>query len=185
MLEEIFICVDVETAGPIPAKYAMLSIGACLVTDISVNYYVELKPDHKAFDPQALAISGLELDTLAKTGVEPGTAMKNFAEWVKSRVMEDKKPVLVALNAPFDWSFVNDYFIRYLGYNPFGHSALDIKAYYMGQMGVNWSETSMKHLSSHFLEEIHLTHNALRDAQDQAEIFQKILAQNPKFNLSE
>jgi hypothetical protein len=52
----------------------------------------------------------------------------------------------------------------------------------MGQTGVDWSETSMKHLSNHFLENIRLTHNALRDAQDQAEIFQMILKQNPRIN---
>lgn len=185
MIEEIYICVDVETAGPIPARYAMLSIGACLVMDISVNYYDELKPDRKACDPGALAISGLNPQSLAKTGTSPGTAMKRFEKWVRSVTPEGTRPVFVALNAPFDWSFVNDYFLRYLGRNPFGHSALDIKAYYMGQMGVPWSETSMKHLSSHFLEEIRLTHNALRDAMDQAEIFRKVLEQNPKFNQAE
>ena len=81
--------------------------------------------------------------------------------------------------------FINDYFHRYLGKNPFGHSALDIKAYFMGQTGVNWEQTSMQHISSHFLEEVHLTHNALRDAQDQAEVFQKILKLNPRLNISE
>lgn len=98
---------------------------------------------------------------------------------------EGARPVLVAFNAPFDWMFINDYFHRYLGMNPFGHSALDIKAYFMGQQGVDWSNTSMQYISRHFLEEIRLTHNALRDAQDQAEIFHKILELNPKFNVPE
>jgi hypothetical protein len=31
-------------------------------------------------------------------------------------------------NAPFDWSFVNYYFHRFTGANPFGFTALDIKA---------------------------------------------------------
>jgi hypothetical protein len=43
----------------------------------------------------------------------------------------------------------------------------------------------MKHLSAHFLEERHLTHNALADAQDQADIFQKILEQSPKIQRTE
>ena len=81
--------------------------------------------------------------------------------------------------------FVNEYFQRYLGENPFGHSALDIKAYFMGQTGVNWGETSLKHISSHFLEEHPLMHNALTDAQEQGEIFRKILAQSPKLNRAE
>ena len=40
--------------------------------------------------------------------------------------------VFVGFNAPFDWSFVNYYFHRFLGHNPFGFTAVDIKAYYMG-----------------------------------------------------
>jgi ribonuclease T len=30
---EVFISVDVETAGPIPGEYSLLSIGACRVDD--------------------------------------------------------------------------------------------------------------------------------------------------------
>ncbi len=185
MAEETFICVDVETAGPIPGKYAMLSIGACLVYDITNTFYAELIPDRDDFQPEALAISGLDMEKLRQEGVSPANAMRNFAQWIQSACPEGSRAVFVALNAPFDWSFVNDYFHRYLGYNPFGHSALDIKAYFMGQTGVDWSQTSMKHLSSHFLENIRLTHNALRDAQDQAEIFKMILDQNPKYNPTE
>jgi hypothetical protein len=81
--------------------------------------------------------------------------------------------------------FINDYFHRYLGNNPFGHSALDIKAYFMGQMGVSWAETSLKHISDHMLENHTLNHNALSDALEQADIFRKILAQSLKFNRAE
>jgi DNA polymerase III epsilon subunit-like protein len=185
MTEETFICVDVETAGPIPGEYAMLSIGACPVFDTANTFYVELIPDREGFQPEALAISGLDMNKLKLEGTPPAEALHNFEHWIKSVCPEGSRVVFVALNAPFDWMFVNDYFHRYLGYNPFGHSALDIKAYFMGQTGVDWSETSMKHLSNHFLEERRLTHNALRDAQDQAEIFQMILKQNPKHNQAE
>jgi ribonuclease T len=182
MLNEIFICVDVETAGPIPGQYAMLSIGACLVEDPSTSFYVEMQPDRVDFLPEAMAISGLSLDSLKQHGSNPLAAMRAFADWMKTVVPEGKQPVFVALNAPFDWMFINDYFYRYLGYNPFGHSALDIKAYYMGFTGVSWSETSMKHISAYLLKEKHLAHNALYDAQDQAEIFCEILkrSQNGK-----
>lgn len=180
MQNEIYICVDIETAGPIPGQYAMLSIGACLVEDTSSTFYVELQPDRSDYLPEALAISGLSLDSLKEHGIAPQTAMQAFADWVKSVVPKDSRVVFVALNAPFDWSFINDYFCRYLGNNPFGHSALDIKALYMGFTGVSWSETSMKHISTHLLQEKHLIHNALRDAQDQAEIFLEILKLSQK-----
>lgn len=185
MTEEVFVCVDVETAGPVPSQYAMLSIGACLVMDIAETFYVELKPDREEVQPEALSISGLDMNLLRKNGMDPKKAMTAFADWVRQVIPENARPVLVAFNAPFDWMFINDYFHRYLGENPFGHSALDIKAYFMGQTGVGWSETSMKHISSHFLEERCLTHNALKDAQDQADIFQKVLRLNPKLHISE
>ena len=159
----------------------MLSIGACLVDDPSINFYAELQPDRPDFLPEAMGISGLSMEALKQNGITPLAAMQAFAEWLNSVVPDDSKPVFVALNAPFDWMFISDYFHRYLGYNPFGHSALDIKAYYMGLTGVSWSETSMKHISSHLLNEKHLVHNALRDAQDQAEIFLEILKQSQKF----
>lgn len=185
MTEEIFVCVDVETAGPVPSEYAMLSIGACLVYDTAKNFYIELKPDKEKVDPNALAISGLDMAGLLREGVDPAEAIHAFADWIASVAPAPARPLLVAFNAPFDWMFINEYFHRYLGKNPFGHSALDIKAYYMGQMGVNWAETSMQHISAHFLEERHLTHNALRDALDQADVFIKILKANPKFNIPE
>lgn len=185
MNEEIFICVDVETAGPVPGDYAMLSIGACLVYDTANTFYIELKPDKDGVDQEALAIGGLDMDELRRKGAEPVEAMRAFADWIATVAPAPARPLFVAFNAPFDWMFINDYFHRYMGGNPFGHSALDIKAYFMGQMGVNWADTSMQRISSHFLEERRLTHNALRDAQDQAEIFLKILKANPKYNVTE
>jgi len=185
MTNEVFVCVDVETAGPVPGQYAMLSIGACLVMDIGTNFYIELKPDRDDVVADALAISGLEMDALRQNGVEPAAAMRAFASWVYGVAPAPARPIFVAFNAPFDWMFIHDYFHRYLGENPFGHSALDIKAYFMGQMGVNWADTSMQRISTFFLEERRLTHNALKDAQDQAEIFQKILKANPRFNVPE
>ena len=86
------------------------------------------------------------------------------------------KPVFTAFNAVFDWMFVDDYFQRHLGRNPFGTSALDVKAYYMGQAGVTWARTSMRYLSPLYLSGRQLTHNALADARDQAELFRALQA---------
>ncbi len=177
MLTETYISVDVETAGPVPGLYALLSIGACLVKDLSTTFYIELQPDAPDSTPEAIAVHGLSLETLSETGVPPKEALQAFAAWIQHVAPEGTLAVFVAFNAPFDWMFINSYFHRYLGYNPFGHSALDIKAYFMGQAGVTWAKTSMKHISSRYLEETHLSHNALQDAQDQAQIFQRLLTQ--------
>ena len=183
--QEIFISVDVETAGPTPGQFALLSIGACLVADPSTTFYAELQPDRAEFSAEAMTIHGLSLETLKTSGTPPGQAMQAFADWVQAVAPEGSRPVFVAHNAPFDWMFIQDYFQRYLGENPFGHSALDIKAYFMGQTGVAWGETSLNHIARHFMEERQLSHNALMDAQDQAEIFRLILYQKPRGALAE
>lgn len=175
MPPETYISVDVETAGPIPARFAMLSIGACLVENLSTSFYVELQPDRQEALPDALAISGLSLADLSANGTAPQAAMQSFADWVERVVPTGSRAVFVALNAPFDWMFINDYFHRYLGENPFGHSALDIKAYYMGIKGCAWSETSLKHIAEELKQDGQLLHNALRDAQDQGAIFRQLL----------
>ena len=176
-----FICVDVETSGPYPGKYSLLSIGACTLLEPRQTFYVELQPIGPNFDPKAVAISGLDLTELSKTGLPPNEAMARFARWLKDVLPSGSKPIFVAFNAPFDWMFVSDYFYRFLGRQPFGYAALDIKAFFMGMAGVSWAETSMKYVSQRYLEDRHLTHNALKDAIDQAEIFVKMLADSRQF----
>lgn len=173
--QETFISVDVETAGPNPGNYAMLSIGACTITNPVETFYVEIQPDKEAFSPEALQISGLSMEGLREQGAPPEQAMRRFADWVEQVTPENNRPVFVAFNAPFDWAFVNDYFHRYLGHNPFGHSALDMKVFYMGLRGVAWSETGMNAVSESLIGRQALSHHALQDARAQAELFKKLL----------
>jgi ribonuclease T len=173
--QEICIVVDVEASGPSPSDYALLSIGACTVAEPGQTFYVELQPDREAFTSEAMTVSGLSLDRLAAEGLPPTEAMQAFADWVAEVVPPDARPVFAAFNAPFDWMYVNDYFHRYLGYNPFGHSALDMKAYYMGLHGVTWGETSHAQVSERYSGKVELTHHALGDAIDEAEILRAML----------
>lgn len=174
---ERYVSVDVETSGPVPSKYSLLSIGACLVADPQCSFYVELRPLTMDAQPEALDVSQLSLERLAQEGMTPEEALQQFESWLADAVPAPKTPILVAFNAVFDWMFVADYFHRYLGRNPFGHSALDIKALYMGLSGKPWSQTSMRYVSARYLDNRHLSHNALRDAIDQAELFCGILAE--------
>lgn len=172
---ERFISVDVETAGPTPGDYAMLSIGACPVDDPDRGFYIELKPDRSAVVESALEVSGLSMDDLATTGTDPRQAMEEFAQWVRDVVPpQTHRAVFVGFNAVFDWMFVNEYFVRTGVENPFGHGGLDIKSYYVGMMGSTWEQTSMRHLSPKYLAGRPLSHNALGDARDQAELFRRI-----------
>ena len=103
--------------------------------------------------------------------------MEQFEQWLGSVVPRNQRPVFVAFNAVFDWMFVNDYFHRYLGRNPFGYSALDMKSFFMGVARVPWNKTSLQQVVERYQTEHVLTHTALQDAVDQAELFHRIIAE--------
>ncbi|ENW99960.1 hypothetical protein F899_02146 [Acinetobacter sp. CIP 101934] len=175
--KEVFISVDIEASGPIPGEYDLLSIGMCLVDQPEIQFYCELKPvSHKA-DPKALAVSGFNLEDLTKNGIDPTTAMQNCATWLEQHLSKSETPIFVGLNAGFDWSFMNYYFHKFIGHNPFGVSSLDIKSLYMGAFGGRWSDTRAKNIIEILKPQSRGNHNALQDAIFQAELFRLILKQ--------
>lgn len=171
---EIFISVDIETAGPIPGEFSMLTIGACDAYRPDRTFECALKPTSQNFDEDALLVTGLSLEKLGLEGLEPVEAMSSFAKWIHCICDEAATPVFVGFNAPFDWSFVNYYFHRYGGGNPFGFTALDVKALYMGATGCSWSETSSKQIAKKLKPRSSGDHNALHDALYQAELFRAV-----------
>jgi ribonuclease T len=171
---DCYISVDIEAAGPNPADYSLLAIGACLVHDPSRSFYVELQPTSPRVDESASSIHGLSFERLQREGLAPGQAMQQFASWI-SQTAGSARPVFVGFNAPFDWMFVADYFHHHLGHNPFGHSALDIKSFYMGAALVPFARTTLADLTARFPELHNLSHNARQDAIDQAAVYRRIL----------
>ena len=54
-----YIMVDVESDGPIPGDYSMISFGAVKVDNaLDKTFYGRLKPVSDKFIPEALAVSG-------------------------------------------------------------------------------------------------------------------------------
>lgn len=172
---EVYISVDVETAGPIPGEFDLLSLGACLVDAPDKSFYAEFRPFAPRCDKEALSISRLSMERLMVEGERADDAMSRFSDWIGAH-SSARRPIFVGFNAPFDWSFVNWYFHRFLGRNPFGFSALDIKAFYMGLSGCEWSGTSSSKLPAKFKSAHQLEHNSLADAQVQAGVFARMLA---------
>jgi len=174
MKPERYFSVDIESAGPIPGKYSMLSLGACVVGNRDEAFYVELKPVSKDFVPDALKISGFDLNRLEKDGESPDKAMKAFRLWVETASV-DHRAVFVGFNACYDWQFVNWYLETFAGCNPFGFGGIDIKSYFMGLSGQPWSRTTSSQLPHEFQPDEPQTHNALDDARAQASIFYKLM----------
>ncbi len=166
---ETLISVDIETSGPSPSTASLLSIGACLVDDPDTQIYLELKPLHdRGWEEEAQQVHRLDREQLVQSGLEPAEAMRQFEAWIAANV-DGSRPIFVGFNAPFDWMFVADYFGRYLGRNPFGISALDLKSYYMARDGVErWAETSRQYICAALGLVPDRTHNALDDAREQA-----------------
>src|SRR5688572_31712892 len=54
-----YIMVDIESDGPIPGDYSMISFGAVLVNEqLDKTFYGKLKPISEKYIPEALAVSG-------------------------------------------------------------------------------------------------------------------------------
>lgn len=172
--KEIFISVDIETAGPIVSEHSMLTIGACLVYSPEVEFSIMLQPISDKAIEAALKVSGLTLEQASKEGLPPKEAMSQFDHWIVQHVPENATPVFVGLNAPFDWSFINFYFLKYLNRNPFGITAIDIKALFMGTTKCSWHDTKSSSIDKYVHPTLQGDHDALHDARYQAELFRLV-----------
>ncbi len=171
---EIYISVDVESSGPLPGEYSMLSIGACEIGNIENNFYVELRPISDKFIPEALQVCCFSIEELKIRGIEPSEAMKRFDEWI-SKISNGRKPVFVAFHLGFDWSMIQFYFLKYLGKNPFGFGGIDAESVWFGLKNMDWNDISKSKIKEFFDMNIGHTHHALDDAKEQALVFQAII----------
>ncbi len=172
MAAETWISIDVETSGPTPHTGSLISIGACLVDDPDTGLELRLRPESGLpWLADAEAIHRLDRATLERDGLPPAEAMAALERWIAEVTPAGSRPVMVALNAAFDWMFIADAFWRHLGRNPFGPSALDIKALYLGLHMPEvdrWALTGRRAMLERYPVALPHTHEALDDAREQA-----------------
>ncbi len=180
---DVYFSADVETDGPIPGPYSMLSFALVYAgafdghnfarpNDYARTFYRELKPISDNYQPGALRVNGLDRDRLCKHGEAPESAMTDAFDWIKE-VAGSKKPVLVAYPLSFDWAWLYWYFIRFSSKgSPFNHSlCFDMKTAFAIKAGIPISEAGRSKILPSLLPRRGHTHHALDDATEQAEIF--------------
>ena len=182
---DIYFSADIETDGPIPGPYSMLSFALVPVatfdgkrfTRISqrARFTAELRPISTRFDEEALAVNNIDRTRLLREGKEPSEVMTAATAWVR-KAAGGMRPVLVAYPVAFDWSWLYWYFVRYSATgSPFSHSAAyDIKTAFAVKAGLPLSQAGRSRMPAFLRKGLTHTHEALDDAVEQGEIFARL-----------
>lgn len=180
---DVYFSADVETDGPIPGPFSMLSFGLVLAgsfdgrsfsrpDDYKQNFYRELRPISNEFEIEALRVNGLDRKRLLREGNSPSEVMSEAARWINA-IAGSGRPVLVAYPVSFDWTFLYWYFVRFSDTgSPFDHSrCFDIKTAFAVKAHVPVASAGRSQLTPDLRSDYIHTHNALDDAIEQAQVF--------------
>lgn len=164
-----YIVVDVESDGPIPGDYSMISFGAVPVNEsLDKSFYGKLKQISENFIPEALAVSGFTREETL-TFEESTKVMNDFSDWLKLNCKD--RLVFISDNNGFDRMFICWYFYHFIGSNPFGHSSQNPGSLYKGVVKDTFQ--NFKHLR----KTMH-THHPVDDARGNAEALLSIKAEH-------
>lgn len=156
------VVVDVESDGPLLGLHSMVCFGAVLVDKegkLDKTFYGQTKPLTKVYVPEALAVSGFTREQ-HEAFDDPVITMQDFQLWLEENTKG--KPILISDNNGYDASWMNYYFHRYVGINPFGWSSRRIGDLFCGfynDMRYPWKKHRK---TSH-------THHPVDDAKGNAE----------------
>ena len=182
-MEEIYVSTDIETDGPSPGHYSMLSLASVafrldksIISTFQRN--LQLLPGAKQLpatmefwksQPEAWAACRTNL-------VSPADAMKDYSQWLSTL---PAKPVLVAHPVGFDYTFVHWYLHEFTGDSPLWPAGLDIASYAMAVMRRPFTESHRPYMPREWIDpnQPH-THKALDDALGHAMVFCNMVAAN-------
>lgn len=183
---DVYFSADVETDGPIPGPFSMLSFaivyagrydGVRFERPASYDkiFYKELRPISTNFQVEALAVNGLDRSRLMIEGADPAKSMTEASDWITS-ISTGAFPVLVAYPLSFDWNWLYWYFMNFSrNGSPFDYSrCFDIKTAFAVKSAIPIAEAGRSHLPINLASSKKHTHHAIDDAIEQAEIFANI-----------
>jgi len=154
-----FIC-DVESDGGLLGRNSMVCFGVVKLTpELDTTFYGQTKPISEFYEESALAVSGFSREEHLKFD-DPAIVMLNFEAWLKAN--SKGRPILISDNNGYDSSWINWYFLTYLGKNPFGWSSRRIGDLYCGAEHNLFYRWKQHRISPH-------NHNPLSDAMGNAE----------------
>lgn len=158
------VVVDLETDGNLLGTNSMVCFGAVIVEDgLKRTFYGKTRPISDIYNPEALAVSGFSREE-HETFDDPKEVMELFEKWLKENI--NGKPTLISDNNGFDASWINWYFIKYLGKNPFGWSSrrmTDLICGYENNLYFKWK----------WMRDTVHDHNPVSDALGNAEVLLK------------
>jgi hypothetical protein len=165
------IVLDVESDGPCPGLFNMISFGLVSLADPQQSFLGEVAPVVESPGiAAAREVSGVTYEA-QKAYAEPGAVMLAAHQWL-DKLTGGGRPIFWSDNPAFDWQFWNWYCHRFLGGNPAGFSARRIGDLDAGrrQEPLNTAAWKKRRQTAH-------THNPVDDARGNAEALRWILQQ--------
>jgi hypothetical protein len=185
---EIYVSTDIEADGWIPGQNSMLSLASAayladktLLSTFSVNLEAlpETKPSPKTMAwwqnfPEAWAACRQNCQS-------PKQALSAYYQWLMNL---PGQIIFVAQPLIFDFAFVQYYLLRFVGENPFGLAAIDIRSYAMGLCNKDFRHSQFHTTENNYpiewYDNLPHTHIALDDALEQGAFFCNMLAVQKK-----
>lgn len=193
-MKEIYFVSDIETNGPIPGDFSMLSLASVVVvpgdapqpphatgeswygrfyplgaaredTD-TMKWWSKQHPDarHEAFNAEPRLPAELQI--------------QRYDMWVETvaAVYGGAAPIFVAKPTGFDFTFVMWYLHHFIKNSIFNHRALDIRSFAMGMGRGAFKDCETSTMMARFSTATTAQpHHALHDAQELADLFRNLL----------
>lgn len=195
---EYYLSVDIETDGPIPGDYSMLSLGAAAfryTTDIDVMGTSSEWALIGTFTSNLETLPGAKVDhdtivnfwrqfpdawrEATKNPKPPTLALFEFINWTKAY----PGAALVCDPSGFDFTFLRWYLVHFGFMVPFSFDCIDMDSYAAGKLNRAFIETHKKVILERWPLPDHIephNHVALTDAIEQGEIFMRMRASDSR-----
>lgn len=178
-MTEIFVSTDIETDGPIPGTYSLLSFGSAAYLDDKTlvdTFTVNLKRlPNASEDAKTMAWwkkNPKAWNLCRQNQQDPESGMIDYLNWLKKL---DGKPVFVGYPAAFDFMFIYWYLITFTKESPFSFSAIDIKTMAMVLLNRDYRSSTKENMPKEWFDNFSHSHIPLEDAIEQGALFCNIL----------